>query len=326
MKWVQHKASFTKLHGRVKEQSTVNFHRETFLDTCTQYPHFLQIQSLSADDINSDVVSTLSESTTDASEISASSRRRSSIDTAASSVASSDSLLQKTSSSSSDNPRQSLVVNDNVAGPLVLRKACRFDCFCACHTQDVVIKRGFSRAINPCTDRSCHAYNEATVAVSGFFRKALAHVASSNSVKVRYDLNTFRMVSEGSDAMRYVKHGNLDKLKTCIKTGEATLWDTAPDGWSLLHTAAYNRQLPIVRYLLELGADTEVADVGARLVHPGGSSRHIAYRQKGNQLISLFCNPLPMTQQMSNGRLWRSSPRKTITFAILTLRRFILQY
>lgn len=60
---------------------------------------------------------------------------------------------------------------------------------------------------------------------------------SSKSIKVRYDLNTFRMVSEGSAAMRSVKHGNLDKLKICIQTGEATLWDTAPDGWSLLHVS-----------------------------------------------------------------------------------------
>lgn len=73
---------------------------------------------------------------------------------------------------------------------------------------------------------------------STFFRKAISQVMSSKSIKVRYDLNTYRMVSEGSDAMRYVKHGNLEKLKTCIKTGEATLWDTAPDGWSLLHVSS----------------------------------------------------------------------------------------
>lgn len=65
---------------------------------------------------------------------------------------------------------------------------------------------------------------------------------SSKSIKVRYDLNTYRMVSEGSDAMRYVKHGNLEKLKICIKTGEATLWDTAPDGWSLLHVSPTTRK------------------------------------------------------------------------------------
>jgi hypothetical protein len=34
-----------------------------------------------------------------------------------------------------------------------------------------------------------------------------------------------------------VKHGNLDKLKSVIESGEATPWDTAPDGWSLLHVS-----------------------------------------------------------------------------------------
>ena len=58
---------------------------------------------------------------------------------------------------------------------------------------------------------------------------------ASNSIKVRYNLHTYRMVSEGSDAMRYVKHGNLDGLKASIESGQATIWDTAPDGWSLLH-------------------------------------------------------------------------------------------
>ena len=38
---------------------------------------------------------------------------------------------------------------------------------------------------------------------------------------------------------------------------------------SPFQTAAYNRQLPIVKYLLENGAATEVADVGARYVASG---------------------------------------------------------
>ena len=38
---------------------------------------------------------------------------------------------------------------------------------------------------------------------------------------------------------------------------------------SPFQTAAYNRQLPIVKYLLENGAATEVADVGARYVVSG---------------------------------------------------------
>ncbi|KAL9046370.1 MAG: hypothetical protein Q9214_000781 [Letrouitia sp. 1 TL-2023] len=72
------------------------------------------------------------------------------------------------------------------------------------------------------------------------------------------------MVPESSEVMRYAKQGRLDKLRAAIQSGSATLWDTAPDGWSLLYTAAYNRQLSIIKYLLELGADAEVADIGAR--------------------------------------------------------------
>ncbi|KAJ5816984.1 hypothetical protein N7447_009217 [Penicillium robsamsonii] len=86
----------------------------------------------------------------------------------------------------------------------------------------------------------------------------------TTSIEIRYRLNTYRMVPEGFDAMRYVKHGNLGKLKAAIQSGEATLWDTATDGWSLLHTATYARQLETVQYLLQLGADPAVSDLGTR--------------------------------------------------------------
>ncbi|KAL8997420.1 MAG: hypothetical protein Q9169_003283 [Polycauliona sp. 2 TL-2023] len=127
---------------------------------------------------------------------------------------------------------------------------------------DITTKRRFSRAVNLCTDRSCQASNQTTDTASTFFRKALAQVASSRCVKVRYDLNTFRMVSEGSDAMRYVKHGNLDKLKMCVQTGEASLWDTAPDGWSLLHVSAGDNCFKTWEHGLS---------------NPAGSPRHRAY-------------------------------------------------
>ena len=262
MKWVQHKSSVTKLHDRVKEESTIlqsfltlahayvapcpprnivthHTYRETFLNTCQQYPHFVQIRSLSAEDNDSDAVSTSSESTILSSGTSFS-RRRESVESAPSSVGSSDSLLQKASPNPSDEQRLGLQVGSLLADAVISRKACRYDCYCKCHTESTAKHRGFSRLAGSngqCTDRSCQAFNEAAVAPSKFFRKALVQLVSSRSIKIRYDLNTFRMVSEGSDAMRYVKHGNLDKLKSCIETGEATLWDTAPDGWSLLHVS-----------------------------------------------------------------------------------------
>lgn len=57
------------------------------------------------------------------------------------------------------------------------------------------------------------------------------------------------MVPEGSNAMRYVKHGNLEKLKLAIESGEATPWDTAPDGWSLLHVSFFPCKLNVVTYI-----------------------------------------------------------------------------
>ena len=265
MKWVQHKSSLIKLHERVKEQSImlqsflslahtyVAFHsnenhatnkirRETFLNACNEYPHFLQIRSLSAEDITSDADSTSSETSMIMSDDLSNSQRRASVDTAPSSIGSSDSQLEKTSYNTSNRPRGS-EVEDSSASAVILRKGCRYDCYCQCHAQGVTPNKGFSRVAGfhtQCSDRSCQASkppDEPAVTPSKFFRKALAQVVSSKSIRVRYDLSTFRMVSEGSDAMRYVKHGNLDKLKACIETGNATLWDTALDGWSLLHVS-----------------------------------------------------------------------------------------
>ena len=41
---------------------------------------------------------------------------------------------------------------------------------------------------------------------------------------------------------------------------------TIPHLLIVWQTAAYNAQLPIVQYLLDIGANTEVADVGTRFV------------------------------------------------------------
>ena len=241
----------------------MQFFRETFLAVCTQHPEFLQIGS--TDEGESDSVSlqesVISEPSTLASDSSTSSLRRLSIDTTASSVGSSTSSLQRLSIDTS--PTSPLVqnfvdsvhvhhetnqpTNDEIPAKdaLTIRRACRYDCFCKCHAQSTPVPvRGFSK-IKPshyqCSEPNCQgakSSGEKRVVPSTFFRKAISQVMSSRSIKVRYDLNTYRMVSEGSDAMRYVKHGNLEKLKSCIRSGEATLWDTAPDGWSLLHVSS----------------------------------------------------------------------------------------
>ena len=132
----------------------------------------------------------------------------------------------------------------SVAAALSIRRACRYDCYCKCHSQTLTISSKGLPKINAskhsCTEPNCHVVTKSQDQARGFtsfFRNTLSQVILSRSIKIRYNLNTFRMVSEGSDAIRYVKHGNLEKLKMSFQAGEATLWDTAPDGWSLLHVS-----------------------------------------------------------------------------------------
>jgi hypothetical protein len=131
----------------------------------------------------------------------------------------------------------------------VIRRACRFDCYCRCHKQSMEVSNDLFSKFNSsifkqskasrieCSEPDCAGATSVQTRVlpSAFFHRAVSRLASMQGVRLRYNLNTYRMVPEGSDAMRYVKHGNLDKLKMSISSREATPWDTAPDGWSLLH-------------------------------------------------------------------------------------------
>ena len=281
LKWVQYKPAIKRLHERLKEQSEsldrlltvvnafvafvflldfwlISPFRETFMAMCSQYPQVLEISATTANETDSDGLSiqdyVRSETSTLASRSSIFSLHRTSLDTTPSSVGSAAASPRTSSDISPISPFiptanhaiqriQKPNKEASSADALMIRQACRYDCFCLCHTLGRAISIKDvpkpSELRNNCTESSCRGAGllgeEATI--PSFFRKALLAVTLARSIKTRYFLNTYRMVSEGSDALRYVKHGNLDKLKMCIQTGEATKWDTAPDGWSLLHVS-----------------------------------------------------------------------------------------
>jgi hypothetical protein len=140
--------------------------------------------------------------------------------------------------------QQSKTLVESAHGPLT-RQACRYDCFCECHSQAVHAPRKslskLKRATSSCTEQKCRGneiHAKRNNASLGAFQKFMTQVGFSKSIKVRYELNTYRMVPEGAEAMRYVKHGQLSKLQSSIENGVATLYDTAPDGWSLLHVCS----------------------------------------------------------------------------------------
>ncbi|PGH09492.1 hypothetical protein GX51_00597 [Blastomyces parvus] len=307
VRFVQHKSQFEALDKQLKSQCTqlhgfVSLaHMETFLAVCNQHPQLLEACSTAIEEMASEpqfledasesalplisrYPSSNSSSITAVSLGSSTPSSRSSISSKNTSMTSGSfdnklSVPGRRDRRGSDTSSQSSTLVDSLTtNSLVIRRACRHDCYCKCHDESTTGEpkaqssrpnaRVFRENRKPkieCSDPSCAAATsqEKPIPVS-FFKKAISNMMSTSSIQVRYRLNTYRMVPEGSNAMRYVKHGNLEKLKLAIESGEATPWDTAPDGWSLLHTAAYARQLPTVQYLVELGAETEVSDLGAR--------------------------------------------------------------
>lgn len=235
--------SLEKCVGKVM---THLFGRETYFTACIQHPQLIELSSHLADakeNATSWQKATSSESTLQPPLTLTSSAPTASVNNSIFCAESSGSSLQKVSSTSSEQARPKPRWGDSCTKAPTIRKACRYDCICKCHEQSTTTKKRLSRSSSnqpSCTDPRCHAVissETSTELPSKFFHRVLSQVMSSKSIKIRYDLKTFRMVSEGSDALRYVKHGNLDKLKMCIESGEATLWDTAPDGWSLLHVS-----------------------------------------------------------------------------------------
>jgi hypothetical protein len=135
-------------------------------------------------------------------------------------------------------------------GTGICRKSCSFDCYCSCHSEDErtphlslkrrmtvlsVVIRPRRKCSAPNCQRTAPPRSKKVVLPSANFSQALATLVSSRGWTVKHHLNTYRSVPETSNSMRYAKHGDLNNLKACIESGEATPFDTGPDGWSLLH-------------------------------------------------------------------------------------------
>jgi hypothetical protein len=143
----------------------------------------------------------------------------------------------------------------------IRRRSCTYACYCRCHEDDgeaslVVLKRKWkvfgrvSKSKGPCSEPSCQGaaippvHKKKLVISSSLFRQGLTSLMMSRGWTIKHHLNTYRIVPETSESMRYAKHGDLHNLKACIEDGSATPFDTAPDGWSLLHVR-YLRNFPM---------------------------------------------------------------------------------
>ena len=127
---------------------------------------------------------------------------------------------------------------------------CDEDCRCVCHISqkilpdDLNVKRQTSprliaRFVRACTLRACKKKRRLSkgsfTVPSQVLNRALGVKLLSKGFNHLFFLKTYNTVSENSDQIRYATSGNLQGLMMLVQTDKATINDTGPDGWSLLH-------------------------------------------------------------------------------------------
>ena len=160
------------------------------------------------------------------------------------------------------------------------KSSCLENCACKCHAQSFQWPNGLQgktgrlfyesvpRFTRQCSDRRCRAgkirSKVSFVYPSSMIKKVVSVLIFSRGMKVKVQLKNRRLQSAHAPVNQYILSGDLNGVMKCIENGDATPSDVLSDGWTLTHTAAYRGHLEIVQYLLKMGADTTIGEVGAR--------------------------------------------------------------
>lgn len=146
-----------------------------------------------------------------------------------------------------------LGINSVVSTSSALQELAVQNCSCKCHSTQTNVSDGlrsmfevhFSR-LSPFLGRRCSnskcctvkkgKQNSVSIQIRGL-QKALRVVWISRNLRTRYWPVQRPEVPEGADSMMFAKSGKLEGLKRLIKSRAATPFDTAPDGWTLLHVS-----------------------------------------------------------------------------------------
>lgn len=173
---------------------------------------------------------------------------------------------------------------------------CDQNCRCICHGSQRVLpaeltkKRRTSspglvaRFVRACTLRDCRKRRRKSTGSlsipSQVVNRALGIKLLSKGFNHLFILKTYPQVSENSDQIRYATSGNLQGLMMLVQTSKATVNDSGPDGWSLLHvrTAPLSFRFVLILIVCFLPWTSECCYVADR--HGG----RYKYRRSGNQV------------------------------------------
>jgi hypothetical protein len=119
---------------------------------------------------------------------------------------------------------------------------CHDGCACQCH-RDGVRKLSMQGKIfgRKCTELACRKLGlkgvEVIVRQSKYLKREFDLFVQRRGPRLSVQLKSRPVVPETSAAMRFVLIGDFHALKNIIISKKASIFDTAPDGWSLLHVS-----------------------------------------------------------------------------------------
>jgi hypothetical protein len=126
---------------------------------------------------------------------------------------------------------------------------CSDSCACSCHVNDIFKPPGRQTTITQpvcgrkriadCTELTCRKLalkkRQITIRQSSVLKKEFILSVISRGLRISPQIKNRPIVPETSDAIKFSQVGDLISLRKLIQDGKASIFDTGPDGWSLLH-------------------------------------------------------------------------------------------
>jgi hypothetical protein len=139
--------------------------------------------------------------------------------------------------------------NITMTSQIVQRGTCDDSCACPCHANDIFELPGRQATITQpvrvrkqivdCTEPKCRKLalkkRQITIRESSVLKKEFILSVVLRGPRISCQIKSRPIVPETSDAIKFSQVGDLNSLRKLILDGRASIFDTGPDGWSLLH-------------------------------------------------------------------------------------------
>lgn len=155
-----------------------------------------------------------------------------------------DAAVRESSSSSTAQQSSWLSLLDSIKfiSRKVPRGRCRPRCQCACHRiVELKVKSEDSANFNStkCSNPQCRSREsrntEFVIRDPILLRREFVLSLISRGVQISYSLKTHPIVPSCSAVIKCAENGDLASLRNLLLDKKASIFDTEPDGWSLLH-------------------------------------------------------------------------------------------